>query len=161
LAQPPSKSAIRNKLLAALPSDALARLLPKLHAVTLPLRKTLCIPQERIEAVYFIESGWVSMVAHLDEGTGCGRSHLSLQSAGQLSRARVALPNGQKCPLGRGHRRKASRPVSADAPRRALVGQFRLGLRVAGSEQYELRPLTGKGLTVVQTSSGGSARSHG
>jgi CRP-like cAMP-binding protein len=69
LAQTPSKSAIRNKLLAALPSDALARLLPKLHAVTLPLRKTLCIPQERIEAVYFIESGWVSMVAHLDEGT--------------------------------------------------------------------------------------------
>jgi CRP-like cAMP-binding protein len=34
-----------------------------------PLRRTLCIPQERIEAVYFIESGWVSMVAHLDEGT--------------------------------------------------------------------------------------------
>jgi CRP-like cAMP-binding protein len=69
LAQTPSKSAIRNKLLAALPSDALARLLPKLHAITLPLRRTLCIPQERIEAVYFIESGWVSMVAHLDEGT--------------------------------------------------------------------------------------------
>jgi hypothetical protein len=69
LAQPPSKSAFHNKLLAALPSDALARLLPKLHAVNLPLRKTLCVPQERIEAIYFIESGWVSMVAHLDEGT--------------------------------------------------------------------------------------------
>ena len=35
---------------------------------SLPLRKTLLVPQKRIEAVYFIESGWVSMVAHLDEG---------------------------------------------------------------------------------------------
>jgi hypothetical protein len=40
-----------------------------LHAVPLPLRKTLLVPQKRIEAVYFIESGWVSMVAHLDDGT--------------------------------------------------------------------------------------------
>jgi CRP-like cAMP-binding protein len=69
LAQSPSKSAVRNKLLAALPCDALVRLLPKLHAVTLPVRKTLLVPQERIEAAYFIESGWVSMVAHLDDGT--------------------------------------------------------------------------------------------
>ena len=69
MAQPPSTSAIRNKLLAALPAAALARLLPKLHAVALPLRKTLLVPQKRIEAVYFIESGWVSMVAHLDDGT--------------------------------------------------------------------------------------------
>ena len=66
---PSPRRAIRNKLLAALPSDALARLLPKLHAVNLPVRRTLCVPQERIEAAYFIESGWVSMVAHLDEGT--------------------------------------------------------------------------------------------
>ena len=69
MAQPLSTSTFRNKLLAALPSDALARLLPKLHAVTLPLRRSLCAPQKPIEAVYFIESGWVSMVAHLDEGT--------------------------------------------------------------------------------------------
>ena len=69
MAQPPSTSAIRNKLLSALPADALARLLPKLHAVALPLRKTLLVPQKRIEAVYFVESGWVSMVAHLDDGT--------------------------------------------------------------------------------------------
>jgi hypothetical protein len=52
-----------------LPSGALARLLPKLHAVALPVRRTLLVPQERIEAVYFVESGWVSMVAHLDDGT--------------------------------------------------------------------------------------------
>src|ERR1700759_2247558 len=40
-----------------------------MHAVSLPLRKTLLIPQERIEAVYFIESGWASVVAQLNDGT--------------------------------------------------------------------------------------------
>jgi CRP-like cAMP-binding protein len=69
MAQPPSTSAIRNTLLATLPPGTRARVLPKLHAVTLPLRRTLCVPQKRIEAVYFIESGWVSMVAHFDGGT--------------------------------------------------------------------------------------------
>lgn len=68
MAQPPLNSPVRNRLLAALPPDALARLLPKLHAVTLPVHRTLLAPHERIEAAYFIESGWVSMVAHLDDG---------------------------------------------------------------------------------------------
>jgi hypothetical protein len=53
---------VRNRLLLALPSDNLARLLPKLSAVSLPLRKNLLVPQGRIEAVYFIESGWASVV---------------------------------------------------------------------------------------------------
>jgi CRP-like cAMP-binding protein len=56
-------------LLAALPPENLTGLLPKLRAVSLPLKKTLVVPHERIEAVYFIESGWASVVAHLDNGT--------------------------------------------------------------------------------------------
>ena len=60
--------AVRNRLLAALPPDGLAQLLPKLHRVCLPMRKTLAAPTEPIEAVYFVESGWVSVVTHLDEG---------------------------------------------------------------------------------------------
>jgi CRP-like cAMP-binding protein len=56
-------------LLAALPPEHLAQLLPKLHAVSLPLKKTLLVPQGRIEAVYFIESGWASVVAQLNDGT--------------------------------------------------------------------------------------------
>jgi CRP-like cAMP-binding protein len=60
---------VRNRLLLALPRDNLAQLLPKLHAVSLPLRKNLLVPQGRIEAVYFIESGCASVVAQLNDGT--------------------------------------------------------------------------------------------
>jgi CRP-like cAMP-binding protein len=35
----------------------------------LPLKKALLAPQERIEAVTFIESGWASVVAQLNDGT--------------------------------------------------------------------------------------------
>lgn len=69
MVQPLPISTVRNKLLAALPPDILAQLLPKLHVVALPVRRTLMVPQGRIEAIYFIESGWVSTVAHLDDGT--------------------------------------------------------------------------------------------
>jgi CRP-like cAMP-binding protein len=62
-------STVRNRLLSTLPPGNLAELLPKLHAVSLPLKRTLLVPQERIEAVYFIESGWASVVAQLDDGT--------------------------------------------------------------------------------------------
>jgi CRP-like cAMP-binding protein len=67
MAQAPNP-VVQNRLLLALPSDNLALLLPKLHAVSLPLRKTLLLPQEPIEAVYFIESGWASVVAQLSDG---------------------------------------------------------------------------------------------
>ncbi len=63
-----SRPAVRNRLLSALPSDNLAQLLPRMLAVDLPLRKTLLVPNERIEAVYFIESGWASVVAPLSDG---------------------------------------------------------------------------------------------
>lgn len=69
MVQSPQSSAVRNRLLSALPAENLARLLPKLRPVSVPIRKGLFAPQERIEAVYFIESGWASMVAHLDNGT--------------------------------------------------------------------------------------------
>jgi CRP-like cAMP-binding protein len=69
VAQSPPSSAVRNGLLAALPPENLAQLLPKLHAVSLPLRKQLLVPQKRIEAVYFIEGGWASVVAQLNDGT--------------------------------------------------------------------------------------------
>jgi len=69
VAQFPSSSAVHNRLLSALPPENLAQLLPKLRPVSLPLKKVLIVPQKRIEVVYFIESGWASVVAHLDNGT--------------------------------------------------------------------------------------------
>jgi CRP-like cAMP-binding protein len=59
---------VRNRLLLALPPDNLSQLLPKLHAVPLPLQTNLLVPQGRIEAVHFIETGWASVVAQSNDG---------------------------------------------------------------------------------------------
>src|ERR1700712_2318685 len=69
MAQFPSSSVVQNRLLLALPPENLAQLLPKLRPIPLPLKKILVVPQKHIEAIYFIESGWASVVAHLDNGT--------------------------------------------------------------------------------------------
>ena len=60
---------IRNQLLAALPPEVLAALMPKLRHVSLAVRDSLIAPGKVIEAVYFVESGWVSLVATLEDGT--------------------------------------------------------------------------------------------
>jgi CRP-like cAMP-binding protein len=58
----------RNRLLAALPLDDLARLWPRLEAVELPFRKVLHAPGEPIEAVFFPETGYASMLACMEDG---------------------------------------------------------------------------------------------
>ena len=58
----------RNHLLAALPPASLERLKPLLTPVEMPLRQVLHSPDEPIERVYFPESGWVSMLAVLEDG---------------------------------------------------------------------------------------------
>jgi CRP-like cAMP-binding protein len=68
MALSPSPTAVRNRLLADLPVDVLARLLPRMHPVSLSIRDTLYRPDTEITAVTFVESGWVSLVAALDEG---------------------------------------------------------------------------------------------
>jgi CRP-like cAMP-binding protein len=69
MAQSPSVPTVRNRLLAGLPPENLAQLLPRLRAVSLPIRRGLMGAHERIEAVYFIETGWASVVAQLNDGT--------------------------------------------------------------------------------------------
>jgi CRP-like cAMP-binding protein len=58
----------RNRLLAALPPDDLARLWPRLEAVELSCRKVLHAPGKPIEAVYFPETGYVSMLVYMEDG---------------------------------------------------------------------------------------------
>jgi len=58
----------RNRLLAALPPEDLARLWPQLEAVDLSLRQVLSAPGKPITAVYFPETGYVSMLAYLKGG---------------------------------------------------------------------------------------------
>lgn len=60
---------VRNRLLAALPPDVLSQILPRLRLFTLTVRDTLVVPEKTIEAVYFVESGFVSSVVTLEDGT--------------------------------------------------------------------------------------------
>lgn len=53
----------RNQLLAALPAGELAILSRGFRAVTLPRRTQLELPNRKIERIYFLESGIVSIVA--------------------------------------------------------------------------------------------------
>jgi CRP-like cAMP-binding protein len=59
-ASPPAQ---RNLLLASLSAADLRPLLPRLEPVVLALRHVLEIPNKRVEAVYFPESGFASVVA--------------------------------------------------------------------------------------------------
>jgi CRP-like cAMP-binding protein len=58
----------RNRLLAALPPEDLARLWPRLEPVELALRQVLHAPEEPIGAVYFPETGYVSRLAPMEDG---------------------------------------------------------------------------------------------
>jgi CRP-like cAMP-binding protein len=66
----PPTAAPRNRLLAALPPEVLGRLWPRLEPVELPLRQVLHAPGTPIGTVYFPETGWISMVATLEDGDG-------------------------------------------------------------------------------------------
>jgi CRP-like cAMP-binding protein len=58
----------RNRLLSALPPEDLAWLRPHMELVEFPPRLVLHMPGEPITAVHFPETGWVSMLATLDNG---------------------------------------------------------------------------------------------
>jgi CRP-like cAMP-binding protein len=59
----------RNRLLAALPPEDLAQLWPGLERVELAARQVLQEPDEPITAVYFIETGYVSQLVPMDDGS--------------------------------------------------------------------------------------------
>jgi CRP-like cAMP-binding protein len=58
----------RNRLLTALPPDDLAELLPQFQPVELAIRQVLHEPGKAIGSVYFVETGWVSMLAYMEDG---------------------------------------------------------------------------------------------
>jgi CRP-like cAMP-binding protein len=65
---PPSRPAPRNRLLAALPPEDLATLWPQLKLVELPIRQVLHAPEQPITEIYFPETGYVSMLAYMEDG---------------------------------------------------------------------------------------------
>ena len=60
--------AVRNQLLTSLPPEVLRSLLPRLRRVSLAVRDFIIAPGKMIEAVFFVESGWISLVATLEDG---------------------------------------------------------------------------------------------
>ena len=68
MATTPHPPSLRNRLLAALPPESLARVLPKLVPVDLPVRKPLYHPDRPIDAAYFPDEGILSMVSILESG---------------------------------------------------------------------------------------------
>jgi CRP-like cAMP-binding protein len=58
----------RNRLLAALPPEDLARLWPRLQPVELTIRQVLHGPEQPIGSVYFPETGYISRLAYMDDG---------------------------------------------------------------------------------------------
>jgi CRP-like cAMP-binding protein len=64
-----ARTTTRNGLLAALPAEIHTALLPKFETVSFHPRQALFRSETRSDAVYFLESGWLSLIASLDDGT--------------------------------------------------------------------------------------------
>lgn len=64
-----SHNPIGNKLLAALPSSEYERLLPHLEAVSLSFKQYIYKPNEPIQHVYFPNSGIISMLIVMEDGS--------------------------------------------------------------------------------------------
>jgi hypothetical protein len=62
------QSAVRNRLLAALPPDDFALLAPSLRPVRLDHEQVLHEPERPIAAAHFPEAGMVSLLARLEDG---------------------------------------------------------------------------------------------
>ena len=127
---PPQPASVRNRLLASLPPDVLAQLLPKLSHVVLTMRQGLHAPDEPIEAVYFPEAGMLSMVTNLDDGVQAevgivgpeGMLGASLLSGIETSfvEAMVQMP-GTAWRMGA---REFRRELDANAPLRTLLLRY-------------------------------------
>jgi CRP-like cAMP-binding protein len=65
---PSGNGVLPNKILAALPPSEFEQFAAKLRPVHLELGETLYMPEQKIEYVYFINSGVVSLLAALENG---------------------------------------------------------------------------------------------
>jgi CRP-like cAMP-binding protein len=65
---PAGEETPRSRVLATLSGEHYSRLAPEMKRVALDYKQTLVEPDERIEYVYFVESGVVSLVTDLKEG---------------------------------------------------------------------------------------------
>lgn len=60
---------VRNQILRCLRSEDLQKILPQMEIVVLPLNDVIQMPDQAIDYIYFVESGTVSMIASLEDGS--------------------------------------------------------------------------------------------
>lgn len=65
----PNQARPTNKILANLPEDEFEQLRPKLRAVSLPIGEIVYLPEQKIDYVYFVNRGIISLLAALEDGT--------------------------------------------------------------------------------------------
>jgi CRP-like cAMP-binding protein len=130
---PGADGAFRNSLLSQLPSDLITRL--SLKAVDLPVNLPVYEPNETIDSVYFPESGVLSVVSLLQNGTsieigtigreGVSGTELLLQVDSSPFRCFVQVG-------GHGHRATAEnfRKAAADAGFQQLVFHYENAFRI-------------------------------
>lgn len=106
LALAPSEGPLRNRLLAALPSAELERLMPSLESVPLTDGMPIYEPHEPITRIYFPIDGIISLVSEMEEGTvevgtigreGMTGLPLVLRATTMPSRAFVQVPGHAYC----------------------------------------------------------------
>jgi CRP-like cAMP-binding protein len=121
LAPPPQS---RNRLLAALSSADLRLLQPNLEAVTLAFRQVLERPDKRVDAVYFPEAGFASVVAVQPNDT---RVEVGLIGREGMSGLTIVLGN---------HRSPHSTYMQAAGEgQRIKTGELRKAMRASASLQ--------------------------
>jgi CRP-like cAMP-binding protein len=74
-----------NQILAALPREEFLPLAAKLRSVPLVLGETLYMPEQKIEYVYFVNSGVVSLLATLENGTTVEAGVIGLEGMAGIS----------------------------------------------------------------------------
>jgi CRP-like cAMP-binding protein len=109
--RPPIRSSIRNKLIAGLAAKDFDRIRPHLERITLRQHQRLLEPDAPTEYVYFLESGLVSLILLLEEGSvveialvgnegvvgvlaGLGTSRISGEAIVQMSGSALRMNTG-------------------------------------------------------------------
>ena len=64
-----SPGTINNCILLALPAEELEHILPRLEPVDLTIKALLMVPDREVESVHFVETGTISMISTLEDGT--------------------------------------------------------------------------------------------
>ena len=116
------RTAVANRLLAALPKREYQRLLPELEKITLPFGQILHEPGDRIRHVYFPNDSIISLLASVAEHSTLEVGIVGSEGmAAGVGRGRRGPPPLRRRRAGPRRPRRRS-PVARKAPGRSTMG---------------------------------------